>query len=227
MSRICYINQPKGLGDILICEPIMRWYRKLGYDITYWVSDEYMWIKDYIKDVNFIPLDSTYTGDIEPIYEQDKVYLPLYFKQISNPTEWNITGWLYDKYRVARLDPMMWKTFTFDRNTEKENSLFTELDLEGKDYILLNGASSSGGRTLNVQSDLQIVNMSTIEGYTMLDWCKVIENSKEFHTVVTSTIFPAIKLKHRNVTLYNRNQLNDGSFPPVVEIFKDFNFKYE
>lgn len=227
MSRICYINQPRGLGDILICEPIAKFYKTMGYDITYWVTDEYLWIKDYIKYVNFISTNDNYCSEREVIHTYEIVYLPLYFKQMSNQEEWNRTGWLYDKYRVAKLDPMLWKTFSFERNIEKENTLYNELELEGKDYILVNGNSSSGGRTLNVESDLHKVDMVFLNGYTMLDWCKVIENSKEFHTVITSAVFPAINLNHPNVTLYNRHEPNDGSFPAIVDIFKDYNFKYE
>lgn len=225
MSRICYINQPRGLGDIIICEPIMRWYRKLGYEITYWVVDEYLWIKDYIKDVNFISVNENYIVDTEPIYEYDKVYLPLFFKRVSEISEWNITGWLYDKYRVARLDPMMWKSFTFDRNYEKEEALFNYLGLEGKDYILANGNSSSTRGELSVNTDnkeLPIIQMNFIEGYTMLDWCKVIERSKEFHTTITSVQFPAMKLNHSFIKLYNKIH-----YPALQTLCADFNLKYE
>jgi hypothetical protein len=33
MDKICYINQPYGLGDVIMCEPIARHYYGLGYKI--------------------------------------------------------------------------------------------------------------------------------------------------------------------------------------------------
>jgi hypothetical protein len=227
MKRTCYINQPRGLGDIIICEPICRYYKSIGYEIIYWVPEEYIWIKDYIKYVNFISENNNYNTSSIPIYTEDIIYLPLIFKAVSNEIEWLKTGWLYDKYRISHLDPMLWKTFSFERNIEKEKMLYDQLNLEGKDYILVNEYSSSGKRNLNIESDLMRIDMQNINGFTMLDWCKVIENSKEFHSVSTSVIFPAIYVNHKNTKIYNRSYPNDGTFTALLEVFQELNFKYE
>ena len=227
MDKVCYINQPYGLGDVIICEPIARYYYGLGYKIKYWVIDEYKWIQDYIPYIDFISISDNYTTSNQVIFEENYIYLPLKHLILSNPQEYRGTGWLYDKYEIAKMDHDLWKTFEYTRNIEKENELYNHLDLENKEYILVNEYSSVGHRLLNITSNYEIIKMSNIKGYTMLDWYKVMENAKEVHTVSTSTSFPLIKMKHPHVTIYNRKNLNDGTFDSIKEIFKPFNFKYE
>lgn len=228
MDKICYINQPYGLGDIILCEPIARYYYNLGYKIKYWVRDEYKWIQDYIPYIDFISESDNYNSSIEIIFREDYIYLPIKprIEAIKNP-EYTTTGWLYDKYVISNLKPELWKTFNYKRNIKKENKLYNHLNLENKEYILVNEHSSAGHRSLNITSNYEVIKMSNIDGYTMLDWHKVMKNAKEVHTVSTSTSFPLIKMKHSNVTIYNRSSLNDGTFGSIQEIFEPFNFKYE
>jgi hypothetical protein len=232
-NKICEINQPLGLGDILLCEPIANYYYKKGFDINFIVKDDFMWIREYINYINFINKPNSNT---EPIFEKNYIYLPLIYKKISDDENFKKGGWLYDKYTTSRLDPDLWKTFNFNRNLKKENDLFDFLNKEGerfginlnnKKYILVNKNHSFGTRSLNISSDHQVILMNYIEGYTMLDWCKVMEKAEEIHTVSTSILYPLIKLNHKNVTVYDRNYKGDGTKETIVEVFKEYNFKYE
>jgi hypothetical protein len=227
MDKICYINQPYGLGDIILCEPIARHYYNLGYKIKYWVKDEYRWIQDYIPYIDFISESDNYKTSNQAIFEENHIYLPLISKSISDDIEWRRVGWLYDKYTISKLNPELWKTFRYKRNIERENALYKHLNLENKEYILINEYSSIGHRSLNITSNYEIVKMSNIDGYTMLDWYKVMKNAKEVHTVSTSILFPLIKTKHLNITIYNRSGLNDGTFNSIKDIFEFYPFKYE
>ena len=223
-NKICEINQPLGLGDILLCEPIANYYYKKGFDINFIVKDDFMWIREYINYINFINKPNSNT---EPIFEKNYIYLPLIYKKISNDENFKKGGWLYDKYTTSRLDPDLWKTFNFNRNLKKENDLFDYLNLNNKKYILVNGNHSFGTRHLQVNSEHQVILMNYIEGYTMLDWCKVMEKAEEIHTVSTSILYPLIKLNHKNITVYDRNYKGDGTKETIVEVFKEYNFKYE
>jgi hypothetical protein len=228
-EKVCYINQPYGLGDIIICEPIARHYYNLGYKIKYWVADEYMWIQDYIPYIEYISSnDESYISSSEVVFKDDYIYLPCMQKRVSEKNSWLREGWLYDKYIISNLDPRLWMTFDFNRNIEKENNLFNLFNLEGKDYILINESSSVGHRTLNIDTKYEVIKMSKIESYTMLDWIKIMENAKEVHTVSTSTVFPLMKIKHNNVTIYSRNNLNkESTFYSIKDVFKPYEFKYE
>ena len=50
MSKICLINQPAGIGDIFYSLGIARHYQKLGYEITWPVVKEILWLREYIPD---------------------------------------------------------------------------------------------------------------------------------------------------------------------------------
>lgn len=224
--KTCYINQPYGLGDILLCEPIARHYFEQGYKIVYWVKDEYLWIQDYIKYIDFISINDNYNTLDEPVFTEDIIYIPAIYKRVSEIDEWRRVGWLEDKYTISKLDKDLWKTFSFDRNTEKENNLFNYLNLENKKYILINGHSSAGYRDLKIESECDVINMSNISGYSMLDWYKVMQEAEAIHTVSTSVLLPIVNMKHKNVTIYERN-LGDNTFYSIKDLFLDFNFKYE
>lgn len=227
MKKICYINQPFGLGDILICEPIARHYYNKGYTILYGVNSEYIWIKNYIKYINYIVYEDKYKDFTEEIISDEYIYLPLLLKRVSPLEEWRETGWLYDKYRISKLDPNLWKSFSFDRDYEKEESLYLDLKLKEKDYIVVNEFSSVGKRSLNISSKYDIVYMNQYKEYTMLDWCKVIENAKELHTVSTSVVFPGMYLNHPDITVYCRKYAGDGTMDSIKKVFSSFNIKYE
>ena len=157
IEKICYINQPYGLGDIILCEPIARYYHDLGYKIKYWVRDEYKWIQDYISYIDFISESDNYDTSNQVIFEENYIYLPLIFKAISDNIEWRRVGWLYNKYTISNLKPELWKTFNYKRNIKKENKLYNHLNLENKEYILVNEHSSAGHRSLNITSNLLLV----------------------------------------------------------------------
>jgi len=226
MRKVCEIDQPYGLGDILLCEPIARHYHNLGYKILYWAKDEYIWIKDYIPYINFKKMSEGYVGKDTVVMTEDFIYLPLMRKAITPYEEWVNTGWLYDKYIISELDPLLWKTFTFVRNTKKEGELYNHLGLGNRDYILVNRHSSAGKRDLKIESDYKIVDMEYVEGYTMLDWYKVMMGAKELHMVSTSTLMPAVHMNHKNITIYRRVDGPDN-FISIKSIFEDYDLKYE
>lgn len=219
MNKICHINQPWGLGDILICEPIARYYYNQGYEIIYWVKDEYLWIQNYIKYINFKSTHDNYINHSDTIINDNYVYLPLINKRVSDTEGW----WLYDKYTISKVEYEKWIDFNYERNYQKETELFNKLNLLGKDYILINEYSSMGSRNLNINSNYEIIKMKEIEGYTMLDWCKVMENAKEVHTVSTSILFPLLKMRHNSIFIYNRYQKGVGSMGDIKVHFDLFN----
>ena len=215
------------MGDIIISEPIARYYYEQGYKILFWVVKEFYWIKDYIPYIEFIPEEYIFPFN-EPVYDDQFIFLPLISLRISSYGEWIKTGWLYDKYRIANLDYSLWKTFNFKRNFFKEKRLFDYLELDkNENYIVVNKNSSNGYRSdITINTDIRVIEMQEIEGFTMLDWYRVLKHAQEVHTVSTSVVYPLIKMKHKNVTIYRRS-FGDGTFNAIVEPFKEFNFKYE
>lgn len=217
-KKKCIINQFRGIGDILFLEPLCRWLYQ-GYEITFPVEDEYIWIKEYIPYINFVK-KSEYFIDYEK-FSWGKIgeheYFPLRF---ANPL---LRGYgphnysdqfncMKDKYRLFGQDPEAWRELKWVRNTEIENKLFEFLGLNGKEYAFVNEWSSQG--KIEINEDIlsawswskMVVYQQKVPGFTLLDWAKVIENATYIHTTSTSNFYmiETLELKAKELHLYKR-----------------------
>ena len=54
-NKICLINQPAGLGDILLCQKMAYYYIDKGYNILWPVNSRYNYLNEYIgnEKINF------------------------------------------------------------------------------------------------------------------------------------------------------------------------------
>jgi hypothetical protein len=98
------------------------------------------------------------------------------------------------KYMLLEADPKLWRTLSFNRNQEKENKLKQYLNISSDDkFIFINnhfaGPEFNYKLDINLKTDLRIIHQEYIEGFTLLDWCGVLEQAKEIHTVSTSLFF--------------------------------------
>lgn len=207
-------NQYQGLGDILFCEPIARHFYDEGNNEIFWpINDEFMWLTDYIKYINFEPksihhinYESLHLGLTNP----DVYFIPLRF---ANPIVRKLKPHDYsdqyhtmlDKYRMLGLPEDMWKTFKWERNLEKENELYNLL-VKDENYILINSKWSDGNVLIETNSTFQRINMDILDGFTLFDWAKIIENASEIHTVSTSNLFllETLNLRADKVYIYPR-----------------------
>lgn len=207
------INQFFGLGDILFIEPIYRHYHNRGFKVVAPVNPEHLWIQEYIPYVEFVDVN-TYPYDKEsPIQKEDgKMHIALRF---AHPL---LRGydlhygddrahWMPDKYEYLGLPVDLWRTLSFKRNFERENELFDLLQLDGRKYNFIN--EYFGGSFERVNFNLPkfpIVGLQKINGFTMLDWGKVIENAENIYTVETSIIYyiESLKIKAKEKHLYPR-----------------------
>lgn len=214
-KKKCIINQYRGIGDILFIEPLCRWLHE-GYEITFPVEDEYIWIKDYIPYINFVK-KSEYFMDYEK-FSWGKIgeyeYFPLRF---ANPL---LRGYgphnysdqfncMKDKYRLFGKDPEMWRGLKWARNRERENALYSFLGLEEKEYTLVNEWSSQG--KIDIEEGKEswtntVVYQQKLPGFTLLDWTKVIENATFIHTTSTSNFYmlETLDLRAKEIHLYKR-----------------------
>lgn len=192
--------QTFGLGDILFCEPIARKYHNDGYVVIWPVKDEYFWITNYIQYVHFRRV-SEFKMDYEQcnddyIFEGVPV-LPLRF---SNPLLRGLAphdgsdrpNWMHDKYKRLGLPIKTWKQLQWTRNEAKEYALYNALELNKSGKYVFANTFFGGGFTdckANIKSNLPIIQMHPISGFTMLDWAKVIINATEIFTVETSVIY--------------------------------------
>lgn len=199
MKHLC-INQAAGIGDIIFCQKIEKIFRQ-SYE-TYWpVLPSISYISDYIinpslgrippENHSFLSLDSTYTlgGSV-----------------------------LTAKYRFVGLDWSDWKDYVeFKRDYKKEDELYTKLIGGKTDYILLNNYVGTPPKHVQydipVTSKKPIINLQILDGYTVFDWCKIIENASEIYTIDTSInyITEFLSLKAEILNCYSRFKPSDFS----------------
>jgi hypothetical protein len=218
-------NQYFGLGDILFCEPIARHFYNEGKNQIFWpIMDRFMWLTDYIKYIDFVP-SSSCPIDYESLHlgltNTDVYFVPLRFAnpivRKLKPHEEEPYHMMLDKYRMLGLPEDMWKTFKWERNLKKENKLYNLL-VKDKNYILINSKWSNGEVPIETDSTFQIINMNILDGFTLFDWAKIIENASEIHTVATSNLFllETLNLKANKVNIYPRKP-RENNFDGISE----------
>lgn len=215
------INQFFGLGDILFIEPIYRHYHNRGFKVVAPVNPEHLWIAEYIPYVEFVDVN-TYPFDKEsPTQKEDgKMHVPLRFAHpLLRGYELHYgddrAHWMPDKYEYLGLPVELWKTLSFKRNHEREKQLFDLIMGENKNIEIMdvgynfvndNFGGSFERVTINTKDSKPCVHMRKIEGFTMLDWGKVIENAQNIYTVETSIIYyiESLNTKSKERHLYPR-----------------------
>ncbi len=198
------IKQPAGLGDIFFCLKIAyAFHKQFSCDIIWPVIPQFMWLKDYIKYpfIQFVnqekdyPLKnqidkvlySTRIPDVRvlEVEENNKKYIliPLQHADLLFPG----LSVMEAKYKFIDLDFSDWRDFfQFERNINKENQLYYKvLKLtDSSNYTLINKQYGSPPGTvicpkIDSTKFSNYVEMYYVEGYTLFDCCKLIENAKE------------------------------------------------
>jgi hypothetical protein len=205
------VNQYFGLGDILFIEPIYRYLKDLGLNVIAPIQNQYLWIGDHIKyvefkdmykfDMDYERFDFGIFRDLSGNEISDTAYLPLRFSdQIFRelpPHDCSASRyWMTDKYSVLGLDHSKWASISLDRNLEKEEELKSIVlkNIGDSPYDFCNSFYQN---SLNinldlenqVKQDLPLISMSKMEGYSMVDWASIIEGARKVHTVSTSLLY--------------------------------------
>jgi hypothetical protein len=227
------IYQPCGLGDILFVQKIAHHIKSLGYEICWPVIPQFKWLNDYISDFTFISDSETkyipYQGLVIPnhlnfpgkefysIENKTKISEDLFFFQGFLTCDPIMRG----KYDSIGIDWKDWRDYIkFNRNIEKENSLYYDvLGLKDDDEYVFVNRNFCTVPNPDVYSNISIdenyygykvVEMNIVPGYSLFDWCKVLENSTEINMVATAFNFilesPALfdKVKDKKLTLHHR-----------------------
>jgi len=213
------INQPFGIGDILFLNPLIK---QLDIEQAIWpVVDHYYWIKDYISidNLTFIKASEFNISNYKDYVEVPLQHAHSFIPQANDCME--------AKYLLLEADPELWRTLTFNRNKEKETQLKQHLNIHPNDkFIFVNNnfAGPEYNYKVNItpQSNHKIIYQEYIEGFTLLDWCGVLEQSIEIHTVSTALFFviEALNLKNTSLHLYPRKPL-DKDLSPIKTLISN------
>ncbi len=229
MDKICLIHQPAGIGDVFFLQYVARKYMAMGYHVIWPLKDEILWIKDYILDIEFCSRQDEFPG--KQYYGQDVVILSPQFVYLGldKPHFWQNNYGVKDedtcmvmhsKYLMMQLDWTNWSEgFQFDRKIDKENDLYYNvLGLkDDSEYIFVNRYANTENRRNDQltfpEFDLPVIDLQILKGFSLFDWCKVIENAQEIHTVHTSMpyLIDRLNIKAKKYYMYQ------GIHQPNVE----------
>jgi len=206
------INQPFGIGDILFLSPLIK---QLDIEEAIWpIIDHYYWIKEYIKIDNL-----TFIKQSEFKISNHTDYTEIPFQHAHSLVPQS-NDCMEAKYLLLNADFESWRTLTFNRNKEKENQLKQHLNINpGEKFIFINnnfaGPEFNYKVDIKYQTDLKIIYQEYIKGFTLLDWCGVIEQASEIHTVSTALFFviEALNLEKTSLHLYPRKPLDKDLSP--------------
>jgi len=213
------LKQSSGLGDILFCLKIASYYTSTGYNVIFPIIQDYLYIKDYVKtdsvcfvnvNDNFLYKDIYNKTNYSIVKEDNVMVLPL-----SNASIIMNDKIMYSKYMLAGLSAENWKDyFTMFRNHDAEMRLYYDvLGLQRDEpFILVNRLYGSPPNSLTYdgivieESSKRIVEMTYLDGFTIFDWCKVIEAASEIHMIDSGLnyIIEKLDIKAEVLRLYYR-----------------------
>ena len=212
-----FVKQAFGLGDILFLSPLIQQLEKYGnVEEIYWkIKDEYYWVIDYLEfyKVTFI--------------KESNNNFPFENFQILNfEQSFHIVGGrdcMSSKYNLVKAPLEIWRNISFKRNFEKEAELLQRLNIsENEEFIFVNNNFADPNlkysTNINVGTNLRIITLEYLEGFTLLDWCGVLEQAKEIHTVSTSLYFVIEGIgRTEGLHLYPRKPF-DKDFSPIISL---------
>lgn len=236
--KTAIINQPAGVGDIFFCQKIAAKLRDAGYNIIWPVIPEFVWVKDYIDHAEFVSTHDDFK--YKNLYNRTDHSVTYFTPDESlDTTVVNLCSAdrryaslnmsvMHAKYQAVNLTYSNWADFfNFKRNKQKEEQLFYDiLGLKDNSIFAFKNANFASPPHMQTCSavieakipDMQTVMMSTIEGFTLIDWCMVLEKASAIHTVETSLNYIIEKLNTTN-TLFMYSKWKPANFFHIKNLF--------
>ena len=166
-----------------------------GYKIIWPLRPDIHWIQRYIKDIWFpmttdeFPMKDIFFRGAGAVVEEGGAFISPATADMTH----NDRKIMSSKFSMVGLDHSDWKDyFKFERNTEKEDELYYDiLGLkDDSEFVFINNLYNTDIRDCELLSpenyNLPAVELKIIEGFTLFDWCKVLEKAKSVFTINTS-----------------------------------------
>lgn len=234
-DKVGLIYQPCGLGDILFLQKAAYYIQnELGYPIYWPVVHEFAWLEEHIPDFNWVSWGDTAENKITGPPLPDSCQFP-YKEEYIHGAPTKQTDLLYffqgfgdyqpimgGKYDSIGLDYSDWRQYVyFQRNEERENALKERLGVptDGTEYVFVNRlwctrpqVETYGGISVDPADygGKVVIENQIIEGFTMFDWCAILEGASEIHMVETAlcymmeSVHMFVQMKEKPLHLYHR-----------------------
>jgi len=229
MSKTCLINQPAGIGDVLFLQKFVDLKLSEGFEVIFPVNPNLVFLNDYIRKpkLKFVSTDSefAYKGHF---HNSQIIKTPDFEFYPFNIADRFITGSCMEaKYSFAGLDYQNWQDhLTWERNTEKENHIFYEVCKlkDGDKYSVVSNTwgtlPHSSKRDIQTNHIYPTIYVQSIDGYTIFDWVKVLENATEIYMIDTSFNYLIEKLDLKAENLYLFSRFTPPNFSHIINLFK-------
>jgi hypothetical protein len=222
-GKYCLIRQPAGLGDIFFCQKIAhKVIEKYNCKVIWPVLKQYKYIKDYLaipqglefySNTDHFPYSNIFNTISNVKQTTNFIYIPLQDADSLYPD----FGLMEAKYKMVNLCFNDWQNyFDFDRFKDREEKIWNHFNLKDEEkYNIINSKYGSLPNTLEIcnikiNNDYRIITLDSLGFDNIFDWCKVLENAEEIHTVNTSWCYLIEKLNTKaKLFMYMRgNQSN-------------------
>lgn len=223
--------QYQGLGDIIFLVPMIRALIEEGNEIVWPIIGHYMSIAKHFPDIRMVdmrtvPIDY---NQINMVQTQFGKTIPYRFAMEKMGR--NLMLCMQSKFELYGHDWKMWRQLNYKRFPAKEKELAELVGATG-DYILVNryfGEPARGAQISPViNSNLPVLEMSTIDGYSLIDWLGVVEKAKEVHTANTSILY-LLELMSlpMPVYIYKRGTWGEQAFEHTRAIWENKSFIFQ
>lgn len=214
------IKQPAGIGDIFFLQKVAIKLAKRGDTVTWPVKDVIYPLTHYISHYNVLYVKETHINT-----RNYKDCTPLEFESADRYFPGSV---MLAKYKLIQTDWQDWADyFNFKRDKDKEDYIYYDYCKlkDNEKYIFVNKNYGTQPTSLickyidSNKFNEKVVNMEFLDNYTLFDWCKVIENACEIHTVETSLNYIIEKLQTTD-KLYMYSKWSPPNFEHIKMLFK-------
>ena len=223
MSKSVVIHTHLGMGDIFICNGLVRKYiRESNYEKFYIVCK-----KNNANTVEKLYKEEAKTTviSIDGINEYDEVQnlnIDSDLLRIGHNwlrTDINFDESFYDQLGYTLKDKYEW--CNVPRDIEAENICYEEV-VKSEDYIFVHDKSSRGEYELDISSNLPVVKPNNMS-FGLLDYMKVIENAKEIHCL-NSSFLNMIDICFQKSNMYF-HRIQHGDTPLINDHWTIINYE--
>ena len=217
--KLCLIQQPSGLGDILLSIKIASLYSDEGYEIIWPVFPVYSNLNEKIEApfINFVNMQDKYRykdvyeklcrRNLREVYKEKEGDNYFIFVPIKNSfhSSWGKALQRFDSHDASNMLAKFlmcdttyenWQNyFKLKRDLQKEESLIKHLQIK-KDFHLVQKIFGTPptwmeklNRDIKTPDNLQRVEVDYIDGYDVFDWIGVFEMASKIDVVSTSSFY--------------------------------------
>jgi hypothetical protein len=192
---IVLILQSFGIGDVIFCQNIARFFMFQGREILWPVNDSmYEGLRRAYPDINFCrksKVDPYYFGIKEMITIDGYEICPIRWSDTVMEKQYKDVMWT--KHAMYGLPWSNWKEHAmWKRDQKKEAELMNIVGADkAEPFTFVNCNFGGDGRR---KADIaipqgKVIEMRFIEGFSLFDWAAVMLAATEIHSVSTSLLY--------------------------------------